>query len=108
MNKEQNYKDALYNDLTYFLMNALLAEASNKKEMIGHILDTWATRNAKLIKYAFDEQAKKFAEAAEESDNDVGIDEITILLSTRQLVFDSVRKDLVKDLKTKVIESFGL
>jgi len=106
MNKEQNYKDALYNDLTYFLMNALLAEASNKKEMIGHILDTWATRNAKLIKYAFDEQAKKFTEEAEEID--VGVDEITILLSTRQLIFDAVRKDLVKDLKTKIIESFGL
>lgn len=104
MNEEEKYRLTLYIDLTYFLMKELLNENPEKEKMVGHILDTWETRNNKLIKHTFDEQAKQIAE----ENKNVSVDEVSILLSTQGLVFNSIRKDLVKVLKKGIIESFNL
>ena len=105
--REEHYKSIIYDDLVYYLMLALLVENPNKKEVSGHILDAWETRNKKMVKESLAQQAKKFAEMKDKNDKKlVGEDEAAILLSPQEYVFDSVRKDILNSLKKVLNDCF--
>ena len=105
--REKHFKNLIYNDLVYFLMASLIGTRPHKKEVAGHILDTWATRNKKMVKESLDQQAKKFSKLIPETEVEhLSEDVAIILLSPQKYVFESIRKDLVESLKKDLNECF--
>ncbi|MHA1700675.1 MAG: hypothetical protein ACTSWK_00195 [Promethearchaeota archaeon] len=103
-NKEEQYKMILYTDLVYFLLSDILIDKSNKKELAEKILEDWELRNKKLINEHFKSQAANII--SKDKNLIKQKDEISILLSVKELVFDCIRKDFAKELKKEVLTSF--
>lgn len=106
VNKEDQYKTTMFIDLIYFLMAALLVDNTNKKELMKDIIESWAVRNEKLVKKSLEEQAKFIISKDERLFNKK--DEIGIILSAQELVFNSIRKDLVDILIKGISENFEM
>ncbi len=102
--KEEQYRMTLCIDLVYFLLKALLVSRSNKKDLAKTVLENWETRNKKLIKESFEKQATYIISKDEKLIDQKDV--ISILLSAEELVFNSIRKDFVKELTKGVIDSF--
>jgi len=103
-NKEEPYKTAMYIDLVHFLMEALLENESNKQESSKYILNSWSSRNKEIVKKSLESQATLILSKNKNLLNQK--DEISILLSVQELIFNSVREDLLKVLTKGVSESF--
>jgi len=105
-NKEEQYKTTMYIDLISFLMSMLLLNESNdKNEVVKKILRAWVIRNKKMVRYSLrkelDSIISKDIKLVERQD------EISILLSTQELIFNSIRNDLIDTLTKGITISEG-
>jgi len=104
-NKEEaKYIMILCSDLVYFLLTDILIDKSNKKELAEKILEDWELRNKNLISEHFRSQAANII--SKDKNLIKQKDEISILLSVKELVFDCIRKDFTKDLKKEILVAF--
>jgi len=111
MLKEKDYMEMLYVDLVSFLINHLLKNAENKKELSQMFLNAWETRNKKTIETKLTGKIKGLELECEEEKltefRDSVRDSMTVLMSTHELIFDSIRDDIMKTLKTGIIDVYA-
>ncbi len=104
MLKDEQYKRAMYGDLIFCLMNLILKNKKNKKELAQKIFNTWKKRNEKLTHKNLQSQTKRLISLSKEfSERE---DEISIIVSTHELVFNSIREEIMEHLKFVVVDSY--
>jgi len=102
--KEEEYKMILYTDLVCFLLDGLLIDKPNKKELAEKVLQNWISRNEKYIIESFESQVTSIISKDKTLINQK--DEISILLSVHNLVFNSIRKDFIEELTKEISKRF--
>lgn len=103
--KEEQFRMTLCVDLVCFLLRALLVTKPNKAELAKKIIKNWETSNKQLVKKSLETQASKIVSKDQSLINQK--DEVSILLSAHELVFDSIRNDFVKEMTEGVVDIFN-
>lgn len=105
MHDKDSYKNFLLSDLIYFLVMALITDMNDGKNQANTIIDTWAKRNKKLIHESIKQNIKNAEERLIKEELPVELDEVDVLMSVKEMAFDSIRDGIVESTKEAIFKN---